>query len=73
MFSWEFCEISKNTFYIEHLWKTASTWLNICNIYYDWISQYVSCDFTLYGIQNTRNQYVSVSLNLDKMAHIKQR
>ena len=24
MFSCEFCEISKNTFYTEHLWKTAS-------------------------------------------------
>ena len=25
VFSCEFCEISKNTFFIEHLWATAST------------------------------------------------
>ena len=24
LFSWEFCEISKNTFFTEHLWTTAS-------------------------------------------------
>ena len=24
MFSSEFCKISKNTFFTEHLWKTAS-------------------------------------------------
>ena len=24
VFSYEFCEISKNTFFIEHLWTTAS-------------------------------------------------
>ena len=24
MFSYEFCEISKNTFFTEHLWTTAS-------------------------------------------------
>ena len=24
VFSWEFCEISKNTFFTEHLWTTAS-------------------------------------------------
>ena len=24
MFSWEFCEISKNTFFTEHLWTAAS-------------------------------------------------
>ena len=24
VFSYEFCEISKNTFFIEHLWATAS-------------------------------------------------
>ena len=26
MFSWEFCEISKNTFFREHLRVTASVW-----------------------------------------------
>ena len=24
LFSYEFCEISKNTFFTEHLWETAS-------------------------------------------------
>ena len=27
VFSCEFCEISKNTFFTEHLWTTASTFL----------------------------------------------
>ena len=26
MFSCEFCEISKNIFFTEHLWTTASEW-----------------------------------------------
>ena len=26
VFSCEFCEISKNTFFTEHLWTTASVW-----------------------------------------------
>ena len=29
VFSCEFCEISKNTFFIEHLWKTASYLTNM--------------------------------------------
>ena len=29
LFSWEFCEISKNTFSTEHLWKTASVYYYI--------------------------------------------
>ena len=28
MFSCEFCEISKNTFFTEHLWTTASEFLS---------------------------------------------
>ena len=30
MFSCEFCEISMNTFLIEHLWTTASTVSKLC-------------------------------------------
>ena len=26
VFFYEFCEISKNTFFTEHLWTTASVW-----------------------------------------------
>ena len=26
MFSYEFCKVSKNTFFTEHLWMTASVW-----------------------------------------------
>ena len=34
MFSCEFCEISKNTFFTEHLQTTASDYLlGLCNIY----------------------------------------
>ena len=29
VFSCEFCEISKNTFFTEHLWTDASIWLDI--------------------------------------------
>ena len=31
VFSCEFCEISKNTFFTEHLWATASVKINILN------------------------------------------
>ena len=34
MFSWEFCEISKNTFFTEHLWTTASVaWNDTDKVY----------------------------------------
>ena len=29
MFSWEFCEVSKNTFFTEHLWATDSKYTKI--------------------------------------------
>ena len=35
VFSCEFCKISKNTFFIEHLWTTASELANIHFLYYD--------------------------------------
>ena len=33
VFSCEFCEISKNTFYTEHLWTTASIWKAVAMFY----------------------------------------
>ena len=33
MFSCEFCEISKNTFFTEHFWATASTAFRFKKIY----------------------------------------
>ena len=33
MFAYEFCEISKNIFFTEHLWTTASVYLrNLCTM-----------------------------------------
>ena len=32
LFSCEFCQISKNTFFTEHLWTTASTRSQVTNI-----------------------------------------
>ena len=32
-FSCEFCEISKKTFFIEHLWTTASVLLRFCLVF----------------------------------------
>ena len=47
MFSYEFCEISKNTFFIEHLRKTASGvrfsfihFMKISSIYHSWYHWY---------------------------------
>ena len=33
VFSCEFCEIFKNTFFTEHLWTTASVWINSKKIF----------------------------------------
>ena len=33
VFSCEFCEISKNTFFTEHLWTTVSEWKNFECLY----------------------------------------
>ena len=33
MFSREFCEISKNTFFTEYLWKTPSGHSPVCGLY----------------------------------------
>ena len=33
VFSYEFCEISKNTFFIEHFWATASGVYNISSVF----------------------------------------
>ena len=33
VFPCEFCEISKNNFFTEHLWTTASVNLKFCNFY----------------------------------------
>ena len=41
MFSCEFCEVSKNTFYTEDLWATASA-QNVCYIKINLCSTYVN-------------------------------
>ena len=35
VFSYEFCEISKNTFFTEHAWTTASYLTNLVEYYSD--------------------------------------
>ena len=39
LFSCEFCEIFKNTFFTEHLWMTASVCLNVIL----WFFFYLNC------------------------------
>ena len=34
IFPWEFCEISKNIFFTEHLWTTASIYFNLKSKYF---------------------------------------
>ena len=43
VFSWEFCEISKNTFFTEHLWTTASRHIELKNLFWSAKWQAQSC------------------------------
>ena len=61
MFSFEFCEISKNKFFTEHLWLTASLfWQSILDQKVQEYDKYTmsrkmfafACNFRLFGIKN---------------------
>ena len=57
VFSREFCEISKNTFFTEHVWATASTsFLN---------TEVTSSNLSWFGKQPLSNEVLSILVNIE--------
>ena len=65
VFSCEYCEISKNTFFTEHLWTTASSSRRLSVICYLWYSNWFKNETSL--ILNTNSEAYSEPCQTSKM------
>ena len=58
MFSHEFCEISKNTFFAEHVWDTASKYKEIFYAFGLKNKIFAGINFQVLAINRTEHYYI---------------